>query len=137
MKSHTLLEVSKITGIKINAIRYHIKKMKAQFEHLKRDRYNRFRFTNYDIQKLQNIHEMKDQGYDYGEIQSRLSGNPLDSHNVHSQPMETVSESRWEEFEHRLKQQDQSLENLEKKLDSLEERLEMLIDLHTEKLLED
>ncbi|MBT3783885.1 MerR family transcriptional regulator [bacterium] len=134
MKSHTLLEVSKITGIKLNALRYHLRKLEPLFEHLKRDRYNRFRLMSHDIQRLQQIHDMKNQGYDYAEIKIRLGG---DSANLQTKDStDTQSSTRLHKMERALETQHQSIQQLEQKMNSLEERLEMLVDMHTKLILE-
>ena len=135
MKSHTLLEISKVTGIPVNSIRYHMRKLTSQFAHLKRDRYNRFLFTTNDIQKIQNIHALKARGYDYEEIDLHLSNHPLNSLNRSTIKESVQSKHIPSEIEQLVEHQKQAISVLERRLDSLEERLELLIEMHLDKLI--
>ena len=69
-------EVSEQFGIRINSLRYHIKKLKPLFLDVSRDRYNRFLFTPLQIDRLLLIHRLKNQGYPYEKIKEQLMGDP-------------------------------------------------------------
>jgi DNA-binding transcriptional MerR regulator len=79
MKELTLVDVARRTGIKINSLRYHIKKM-PQYFNLPRDRYNRFLFDENSIELLKFIHESKQTGKSYPQICKSLNSNS--SHSV-------------------------------------------------------
>ncbi|PCJ21066.1 MAG: hypothetical protein COB02_00315 [Candidatus Cloacimonadota bacterium] len=68
MKYYTLGEVSQLSKISINSLRYHLKQVSALFKNIKRDRYNRFLFVESDVRTFQHIHELKTQGITYKEI---------------------------------------------------------------------
>lgn len=68
MKYYTLGEVSKLSKISINSLRYHLKKTTSLFKNVKRDRYNRFLFVESDIRTFQSVHELKSNGVSYKEI---------------------------------------------------------------------
>ncbi len=65
-------EVSEQFGVRINSLRYHIKKLKPLFLDVSRDRYNRFLFTPLQIDRLLLIHRLKNQGYPYEKIKEQL-----------------------------------------------------------------
>ena len=67
-------EISEQFGVRINSLRYHIKKLKPLFLDVSRDRYNRFLFTPLQIDRLLRIHRLKNQGYPYEKIKEQLMG---------------------------------------------------------------
>lgn len=136
MKSHTLLEVSKLTGISTNAIRYHMRKLTFQFAHLKRDRFNRFRFTTSDIQRIQNIHDLKNHGYDYEEIELRLKNNPLNSSTEILKNHSNLATDDSNELKQVLEKQKLDICKLETRLKSLEEQFELLSQIHINTLID-
>ena len=68
-------EISEQFGVRINSLRYHIKKLKPLFLDVSRDRYNRFLFTPLQIDLLLRVHRLKNQGYPYEKIKEQLLGN--------------------------------------------------------------
>ncbi|MCJ8347057.1 MerR family transcriptional regulator [bacterium] len=68
MKYYTLGDVSKLSKISVNSLRYHLKQVPALFKNIKRDRYNRFLFVESDVRTFQSVQELKTQGISYKEI---------------------------------------------------------------------
>lgn len=67
-----LAEVSQALKIKENSIRYHMRKLPEVFQHIPRDRYNRFLFVKNDLIIIQNVHSLKKRGLKYPEIREKL-----------------------------------------------------------------
>ncbi len=88
---------------------------------------------SHDIQRLQQIHDMKNQGYDYTDIKTRLGG---DSTKIQIETSrDSESSLRLNKIEKTLESQQESLQQIEQKMNSLEERLELLVDMHTKQIL--
>ncbi len=156
-------QISEQFGIRVNSLRYHIKKLKSLFLDVSRDRYNRFLFTPVQVERLLRAHHLKNQGYPYEKIREQLieaseqiqnSCNSELSTQVKINPVSIDDDRRG--LSHKLEQLEnhhRKLHEINKilmkankrldliiteqstKIDSLEERVALLIDLHTENLL--
>jgi len=83
-----LAEVSQTLKIKENSIRYHMRKLPEIFQHIPRDRYNRFLFVKNDLEIIKNVHLLKKRGLKYPEIREELlhveQRKPMIEDQVHS-----------------------------------------------------
>jgi|GEM_PF-1370000 len=83
-----LAEVSQTLKIKENSIRYHMRKLPEIFQHIPRDRYNRFLFVKNDLEIIKNVHSLKKRGLKYPEIREELlhveQRKPMIEDQVHS-----------------------------------------------------
>lgn len=67
-----LAEVSQTLKIKENSIRYHMRKLPEVFQHIPRDRYNRFLFVRNNMEIIKIVHSLKKRGLKYPEIREEL-----------------------------------------------------------------
>lgn len=139
---YTLSELVRLTGIGQNTLRYHLKKLNRFFQ-LPRDRYNRFLFTAEDVQRIQQIDQLKQQGLDYLEISMELL-------EVEGYTNEKISPKNTIKDKNKQKQQknvyplpendvsctgclklEKKINELQEKIDSLEQRVSLLIEFQT------
>jgi DNA-binding transcriptional MerR regulator len=144
-RSFTLLEVSKRTGVPLNSLRYHLKKVQSLFSNVKRDRFNRFRFVLNDIETLQEVHRLKQSGLGYVEIlnllenQTSASVNQVNSESQNTGPPQLQSEvlayrSAFDAMQNRLEDMQKLVTQQSEKIESLEKRVALLVELHLKSL---
>ncbi len=147
-QSFTLLEISRRTGISLNSLRYHLKKVLPLFSNIKRDRFNRFRFVSNDIETLQDVHRLKQSGLTYAEIIVRLGASGSLQHLPRPEVDATqISQTQFEasalktaigKLEARMADLESESEKIvqaqNKKIESLEERVALLVDLQVKSI---
>lgn len=75
-ETYSLLDVSRITGIKETTLRFYLKRFKTFFEPLKRGQFNSIIFSDKDINLFLKIRTLsKQHGLSMDEIEKSLSGN--------------------------------------------------------------
>lgn len=155
---YKLDDIANGTGIGINSLRYHIKKLKKLFLTVPRDRYNRYLFNHDQRNLLLKVHELKSNGQSYIEIFNTLNHNttPIGELIGGEEPSLEQCSNNSNNFMLRLERLEQHNKTTNKinkvlcennkqlkeiiaeqniKIDSLEERVALLIDLHTDNLL--